>query len=214
MQTGGVATANLADGSVTGVKLNTGVVDGSTLQISANVMSVKTVDTGQLSTAVSQMLVPTGAVLPYAASSAPSGYLLCDGSAVSRTTYSALYAIIGITHGQGNGTTTFNVPDYRGQFLRGVDGTAGRDPDKASRTAMNTGGNTGNNVGSVQADAYRSHNHGEPGGFNFLTDDTNIAYTGANALGAGGYKLVPTTASSGGNETRPTNAYCQFIIKT
>ena len=64
-------------------------------------------------------VVPEGTILPYGGSSAPSGYLLCDGTAYSRTTYSALYAIIGTAYGNGNGSTTFNVPDLRYMFLRG-----------------------------------------------------------------------------------------------
>lgn len=54
--------------------------------------------------------IPTGTILPYAGSTAPSGYLLCDGSAVSRTTYAALFAVIGTTYGEGDGNSTFNLP--------------------------------------------------------------------------------------------------------
>ena len=75
---------------------------------------------------------------------------MCDGSAVSRTAYASLFAAIGTNYGAGDGSSTFNVPDLRGQFLRGVDGSAGVDPDKATRTALKSGGNTGNNVGSVE----------------------------------------------------------------
>jgi microcystin-dependent protein len=152
---------------------------------------------------------PVGGVLAFAGSSAPTGYLLCDGSAVSRTTYSALFAVIGITHGQGNGTTTFNLPDYRGRFLRGVDGGAARDPDRASRTAMATGGNTGDNVGSVQLDDYKSHTHNMPSNASFSTRYAGGAIESA-LWPAGG----PTaSAASGGNETRPTNANVTYIVK-
>lgn len=69
--------------------------------------------------------VPTGMCLPYAVSvTPPSGYLLCDGAAVSRTTYATLFAAVGTTYGAGDGSTTFNVPDYRGRFVLGV-ATAG-----------------------------------------------------------------------------------------
>jgi microcystin-dependent protein len=64
-------------------------------------------------------IIPPASVLPFAASSAPTGWLLCDGSAVSRTTYAALFAAIGTSHGSGDGSTTFNLPDYRWTFLRG-----------------------------------------------------------------------------------------------
>lgn len=60
---------------------------------------------------------PTGVILNYGGTSAPSGYFLCDGSAVSRTTYSALFAVIGTTFGSGDGSTTFNIPDTRQRFV-------------------------------------------------------------------------------------------------
>ena len=64
--------------------------------------------------------LPTGAVLDFAGASAPTGFLLCDGSPVSRTTYSALYGVIGTTYGIGDGSTTFNLPDARGRAIVGV----------------------------------------------------------------------------------------------
>lgn len=63
--------------------------------------------------------MPAGTVMPYAGASAPTGYLLCDGSAVSRSTYSALYAIIGTTYGAGDGSTTFNLPNLKGKTIVG-----------------------------------------------------------------------------------------------
>ena len=64
---------------------------------------------------------PTGAILPYAVSAAPTGFLLCNGQAVSRTTYSTLFAVVSSLYGDGNGSSTFNVPDLRGRFLAGWD---------------------------------------------------------------------------------------------
>ena len=57
--------------------------------------------------------IPTGVIVPYGGSIAPNGYLLCDGTAVSRTDYADLFAVIGTSYGSGNGSTTFNVPDLR-----------------------------------------------------------------------------------------------------
>lgn len=65
-------------------------------------------------------IVPTGTVLDFAGSTAPSGYLVCDGSAVSRTTYSALFTVISTTYGAGDGSTTFNVPNAKGRTTIGV----------------------------------------------------------------------------------------------
>lgn len=67
------------------------------------------------------MSAPVGEVTAFAGSSAPTGWLLCDGSAVSRTTYAALFAIIGTTYGAGNGSTTFNLPNLKGRVIVGKD---------------------------------------------------------------------------------------------
>lgn len=73
-------------------------------------------------------VVPVGTVLPYAGSAAPNSlYLLCDGSAVSRTTYAALFALIGTTYGVGDGSTTFNLPDLRGRVPVGKGSNANVD---------------------------------------------------------------------------------------
>lgn len=151
--------------------------------------------------------IPTGSVMAYAAATAPTGWLLCDGTAVSRTTYSTLFGVIGETHGQGDNSTTFNLPDYRGRFLRGVDGATARDPNAATRTAMNTGGNTGDNVGSIQDDEFEAHTHSEA---------ATTPILGPANVGAGGYVVgtAGTTGSAGGStETRPKNAYVTYIIK-
>ena len=79
--------------------------------------------------------MPTGALLAWSTNSAPTGYLLCDGTAVSRTTYSALFAVVGTTYGVGDGSTTFNLPDIRGRI------PVGRDAGQAEfDTLAETGG--------------------------------------------------------------------------
>lgn len=67
--------------------------------------------------------VPTGTVSAFAGSTAPSGYLLCNGNAISRTTYATLFSAIGTTYGTGNGSTTFNLPDLRGRVIASLDST-------------------------------------------------------------------------------------------
>lgn len=74
------------------------------------------------------VLIPPGLIFPYAAGTAPSGYLICDGAAYSRSTYAALFAVIGTVYGAGNGTTTFNVPDLRGRVPAQIDGGTNRLP--------------------------------------------------------------------------------------
>lgn len=110
--------------------------------------------------------------------------------------------------GAGNGTTTFSLPDLRGQFLRGVDFTAAKDPDASIRTRMSTNGNTGNNVGSIQSDNFRSHTH------TYTFQQQNHSFEDEPGPLAWEWYSTQNTGATGGNETRPTNAYVNYIIKT
>lgn len=69
-------------------------------------------------------VLPTGSVIPFAGKTAPTGWLMCQGQAVSRTTYAQLFSVIGTTFGSGDGSTTFNLPDLRGRVAVGVDSDA------------------------------------------------------------------------------------------
>jgi hypothetical protein len=137
-------------------------------------------------TLLRKQVTPTGTIQPHAGSTAPEGFLVCDGSIVNIADYPKLYAVIGTSWGHGNEISpgvsdglTFHLPDLRGRFLRGsTEGmdpaeAAARDPDYASRTPSNAGGAAGDNVGSVQDDRTRrprgtafgtsnpgNHNHG------------------------------------------------------
>lgn len=75
--------------------------------------------------------VPAGTVIAFADDAAPTGWLECNGAAISRTTYATLYTKIGTTWGVGNNSTTFNIPDFRGEFLRGWDNSKGTDSGRA-----------------------------------------------------------------------------------
>ncbi|MGW0995744.1 phage tail protein [Streptomyces sp. NPDC002520] len=158
------------------------------------------------------------------------GWLYCDGRGLSPTDYPDLFAVIGTLHG-GNGTQTFNLPDYRGYLLRGVDDYTKRDPDADSRTAANPGGAAGDNVGSTQSHATAlpsttpftlggagSHSHSVSG---VPTDSSSAAETGsyrsiwndssASTDTAGAH--THAVATGGDVETRPVNAYVNFIIR-
>nr|DAS37511.1 MAG TPA: tail collar fiber protein [Caudoviricetes sp.] len=91
-------------------------------------------------------MVPSGAVLYFAGRTAPAGWLKANGAAVSRTAYAALFAAIGTTYGAGDGRSTFNLPDLRGEFIRGWDDGRGVDAGRV--------------FGSAQAHALQSHQHG------------------------------------------------------
>jgi microcystin-dependent protein len=205
---GGVSATQLASNSVTTAKI-----------LDTNITLAK------LAAEVSAFLLPTGTVLSFAGASTPSGFLLCDGSAISRTTYASLFTAIGVAHGNGDGSTTFHLPDYRGRFLRGRDAGTSRDPDAGSRTASNSGGNSGDAVGSVQSAQTSSHTHTitDPGhlhavGFNTAGGAT-IDSQAATGTAGGTYNTngastgITGTNATGGNETRPINANVNYIIK-
>lgn len=157
---------------------------------------------------------PAGTVIASFATSTPTGYLYCNGAAVSRTTYADLFTAIGESCGQGDNSTTFNLPDLRGRFLRGQDDGASRDPNDTTRTAMATGGNTGDNVGSVQTDAFQGHEHTQLG-----TSAATSASGGVTRVAASNQatQAIVTDGSSGtprtSTETRPINASVRYYIK-
>lgn len=135
----------------------------------------------------------TGEVCFFARNTVPTGFLACNGAAVSRTTYAGLFAAIGTTWGAGDGSTTFNVPDLRGEFIRGWDNSRGIDSGRA--------------FASAQAAALESHTHSLP---------YNLAGGGSTTLSAaatnspGGSHV---TTATGGTETRPRNVALLACIR-
>lgn len=179
--------------------------------------AVLTLDTSGNITAAAgaDYILPAGIIQAYGGTSVPAGWLLCDGSAVLRGAYARLFTAISTAYGNGNGSSTFNVPDLRGLFLRGTDnmgtGAAGRDPDASSRTALISGGNTGDNVGSYEPDEFASHTHAAPTANRATALDGSSNWAGGNTTTSG---AVNGTGGAGGSETRPINIYVNYIIKT
>jgi microcystin-dependent protein len=163
--------------------------------------------------------VPAGSVIWTARSSAPTGYLKANGAAVSRSTYADLFAAIGTIYGAGDGSTTFNLPDLRGEFVRGWDDGRGVDAGRA--------------FGSAQAQSYQSHNHtGSTAGAGAHSHSTNFSqvvtqpggnetpggggrgiYRDISINGVGDHAHAFTTNASGGTETRPRNIALLACIK-
>jgi microcystin-dependent protein len=163
--------------------------------------------------------VPIATIFYRAQAAVPTGYLLADGSAVSRTTYAALFAAIGTIYGAGNLTTTFNIPDLRGVFPRGLDLAKGYDSGRA--------------IGTYQADQFKAHLHSatstvtDPGhihtAYSMLLN-ANSDPNGGDPVGVGssyfnttsavtGITVATSTTNTGGAETAPKNVALYPIIK-
>lgn len=174
-----ITTTQIANGAVTQEKLNAGIT-----------------------------LVPTGAIMPFAMNSAPSGWLAANGSAVSRTTYAALFAAIGTTYGAGDGNTTFTLPDLRGYFVRG--------------SGTNSDGTASGTFGAKEADSFKSHDHA----FTYYYQSTAVSVasekiqesndnlrTYATGSTETGHTPASTTSPRGDTETRPKNIALLYCIK-
>jgi hypothetical protein len=172
LATGSVTTGKLAEGSVAATKLAADVI-----------------------------FVPSGAVMPFAMNAAPTGWLAANGAAVSRATYAALFAAIATTYGVGDGATTFNLPDLRGYFVRGV--------------GTNSDGTVSGAFATKQTDSVGPHTH------------PNTISQGELGLGSGGYRYdsfqdggdkefkanFSSPSNTGTTETRPRNIAMLYCIK-
>lgn len=186
------------------VKLSDAYNDGTSDKDAGTAVTPKALKDGLDSIMAIQANVPTGSVFPFAASTAPTGYLICDGRPVDRTTYANLFAVIGVTWGAGDGISTFNIPNLQGRAVMGADTT--------------------NTFGSVQADQNKSHSHfvsvgdagvagcaavqAGPGSLNLATiqilNGTQISYYHSHGA---------TCSDDGGTEARPKNLRMNWIIK-
>ncbi|PNQ94959.1 hypothetical protein C1S70_31375 (plasmid) [Azospirillum argentinense] len=154
-------------------------------------------DNTQVLRALKKLLAPPGQIAYFAMAAAPAGWLKANGATVFRTTYADLFAAIGTTYGAGDGSTTFKLPDLRGEFIRSWDDGRGVD--------------SGRTLGSAQADDFKSHTHG------VRTD----LFTTSNTFAAGNFAAVFQTPGSainatatGGSETRPRNVALMACIRT
>ncbi|WP_404425677.1 phage tail protein [Thalassospira australica] len=139
-----------------------------------------------------------GSVTAFAMPTPPEGWLVCDGSAVSRTDYADLYAAIGTVWGDGDQIATFNLPDLRGEFIRGFDAGRGVDVDRVFASGQ---------IGEVEAHSHS--NNGQTGPINSHGDlyPYRVAIAGSGTFAAG------KTGDFGGSETRPRNIAMTYAIK-
>ena len=206
-----IAGGRLIDKTIPSGKLQDEAVTNQKLGTSA-------VSYDKLSADVEFKLVPTGTILPYARSTLPGGvsdeYLLCDGSAVSRTTYSSLFAIIGTTYGAGNGSTTFNLPDLRGRMPVGFVGSANGLVTNNTADKLALGGKGGSEQITLNTSQIPAHTH-----------NVNVPWGNGDSTSLlppwhGGYSGTNTYTTDGGmgggqpHNNMPPFLFLNFIIKT
>ena len=156
-----------------------------------------------------------GMIAPFGMSSVPTGWLACDGSAVSRTTYADLFTAIGTTWGAGDGSSTFALPDLEGAFLRGVG--AHNTSNKADGSDF---GDSSRAVGSFEDDQFQGHRHraafqtnvhqaGTGARYGVYISGFDTSYDGVGSPTGDGTNGAPRS----GDETRPFNAGVKYCIK-
>jgi microcystin-dependent protein len=226
-----ITAAKILPGSITSKQIAAETIAGTNIApntISSGNVIPGSIDLTALAQSVIEALNPAGSITAFAGDviQVPSGWLPCDGRALSSSDpkYTRLYQAISNNWGNGTAalgsTNDFNIPDLRGLFLRGVtppDVERGIDPDKDRRVAMDTGQLVGPRVGTLQGDALRKHTHtirwnGYP-----LVSQSDAPTWPPGFGGAGLYQDIGTTSwtadETGGLETRPVNAYVHYIIK-
>jgi len=155
--------------------------------------------------------VAAGSLLSYAGSSAPTGFLLCDGAAVSRTAYSVLFVIISTTYGVGDGSTTFNLPDLRGRAPIGLDNMGASSANRITDAqADSLGGSMGAEDHTLSESELAAHLHSY-----IFSPAANIQLGGTsqNAGNATGANTGNTGGGSAHNNVQPT-LFLNYIIKT
>ncbi|MBI1841445.1 MAG: tail fiber protein [Verrucomicrobia bacterium] len=211
----------IADHSIGTPQLDDAVVDARVLadnSVTTSKIAPGAIDSSKLAQDIVDRIIPAGTIIAFGGTQGaiPSGWTLCDGADLDRAGNPRLWAAIGTNFGSGDGSTTFNVPDLRGVFLRGVDssstrGATGRDPDSSARVASKAGSNTGNAVGSLQNDEIKSHTHTTSRRYvNAVVDGAGPWSGGGQPGGTGIFDGINPT---GGSESRPKNVYVNYIIK-
>lgn len=213
---GGAVPGWVNEGSYTIVAAAQGAFSGATYYFDAtrgdgvSNIAAGVVGSTQLASSITQALLPSGAMLDFAGPVAPTGFLLCDGNAYSRSTYASLFSAIGTVWGGGDGSTTFNVPDFRGLVsvgagvgsgltsrtvgprLAGIAGGEETHKLLAAESGTNGKGSTGNDSPD------HTHQYIDPAGV-AANSGASIAYSG----GAGWTGNFPQT---GGASTRHQHA--------
>lgn len=205
---GNIGTANLLDACIATAKL----IDLAVTE-------------GKLAAAVTVKLAPTGAISAWSTATAPTGWLLCRGQAISRTTYAALFAVVGTTYGVGDGSTTFNIPDITGRVIAGQEAVATRLTAGGSGITGSTLGAAGgaqtvalteaNLAAHTHSASQGSHNHTQDAHGHGITDTHVHSYqfpgatgvtVGGTSVNAGAGAGTNTGTAAGGTSIVVNNA--------
>ena len=209
---------------------STVTIEGANLQ-AANAKVCASAFHGDGSNLTGIVAMPTGAVVPFGGSSAPTGFLLCAGQAVSRSTYSALFSVISTTYGAGDGSSTFNLPDLRGRVVAGQDDMGGSSADRLTGQTGGVDGDTLAATGGAETHVLTTaqlatHTHGatksynsDPGltntRFSLVTEQTDRedSFPGYQTTTGDTNNIISTTGSgSAHNNVQPT-IILNYIIK-
>jgi microcystin-dependent protein len=206
-----LATYISANHSITQINgLTYPVADGSAGQF------MTTDGAGTLSFTTMASVIAAGMLIPYAGSSAPTGWLMCYGQDVSRTTYSDLFTAIGITYGIGDGSTTFTLPDLRGRTIAGKDSMGGTSAD---RLTNQDGGLDGDGLGNVGGAETHQLTVAELAAHTHTDDLSPASIAGANyAAGITGVTGTDSQSGSTGGDSPHNNVQptiiLNYLIKT
>lgn len=143
--------------------------------------------------------VKPGAIAYFSTTTAPEGWIKANGATISRTVYADLFAAIGTTHGAGDGSTTFNVPDLRGEFVRGLDDGRGVD--------------TGRALGSAQGSQMQSHTHGVQSVSAYTGSGAGTQYWTSGMQSVSDFQTRTAGGTSNSSENRPRNVAMLACIK-
>lgn len=207
------SSANIQSDKLNLTSVNQNIQNTGTFSNTGNatITGTLTVSSTVTANSVTFATLPAGVVMAWTTDTAPSGWLLCDGSAVSRTTYSGLFAVISTTYGVGDGSTTFNVPDLRGRFILGQDDMGGSSANRVTDTDADTLGNAdGTETKTLTSTELPAHTHTIGAGQNYNSSG-NVSGTGPNSTD---YTFATSSTGSGAAYSQ-MNPYMtlNYIIK-
>ena len=202
-----------------GEELRAVIVAGSLAPDSGTLTQVRDAISAMIDSAVAGALMPAGAIAYVSQTAVPTGWIKANGAAVSRTTYATLFAAIGTTFGVGDGSTTFNLPDLRGEFVRGYDDARGVDSGRVFGSAQDW-----STAAPKQNTVTQLHGDGTTDALDYATNPSYVGFArasktgetttaGAADTGGSGTQVDVLNVATGDSETRPRNVALLAIIK-